>query len=69
MPQQSVLRNATWLKSSYSRTQNECVEAALAPGITGVRDTKDRDSGTLVFTGTAWSSFLNQVKSGRYDRD
>ncbi|GAB3275096.1 DUF397 domain-containing protein [Parasphingorhabdus pacifica] len=66
MPQQSNLRNATWLKSSYSRTQNECVEVALVPGVTGVRDTKDRDGGTLLFPHTAWSNFLNHLKTSRH---
>ncbi|GAA3355931.1 DUF397 domain-containing protein [Saccharopolyspora gregorii] len=57
------LIDATWFKSSYSPTQNEHVEVALAPGSTGVRDTKDRDGGTLIFTSTTWSAFLSTLKA------
>ncbi|MBB5155674.1 DUF397 domain-containing protein [Saccharopolyspora phatthalungensis] len=62
MPQQRDLRDAKWFKSSYSPTQNECVEAAMVPGVVGVRDTKDRDGGTLVFDSAVWSRFLDHVK-------
>ncbi|MFR9730806.1 DUF397 domain-containing protein [Saccharopolyspora sp. MS10] len=58
------LTGATWFKSSYSNSQNECVEVALVPGGAGVRDTKDRDGGTLTFTGTTWSAFLTTLKRG-----
>ncbi|WP_258347918.1 DUF397 domain-containing protein [Saccharopolyspora gregorii] len=56
------LTGATWFKSSYSPTQDECVEVALVPGGAGVRDTKDRDGGTLSFTSTTWSAFLSTLK-------
>ncbi|WP_255614930.1 MULTISPECIES: DUF397 domain-containing protein [unclassified Saccharopolyspora] len=56
------LSGAAWFKSSYSKTQNECVEVALVPGGAGVRDTKDRDGGTLTFTSTTWSTFLSTLK-------
>ncbi|WP_258347916.1 DUF397 domain-containing protein [Saccharopolyspora gregorii] len=36
---------------------------ALAPGNTGVRDTKDRDGGTLIFPSTTWSAFLSTLKA------
>lgn len=63
MVERRVLADATWFKSSYSPTQNECVEVAMVPGVVGVRDTKDRDGGTLVFTSAAWTSFLSRVKN------
>ncbi|WP_243793167.1 DUF397 domain-containing protein [Saccharopolyspora gloriosae] len=56
------LTGATWFKSSYSPTQNECVEVALAPGGAGVRDTKDRNGGTLTFDTAAWTTFLSNLK-------
>ncbi|GAA2782479.1 DUF397 domain-containing protein [Saccharopolyspora taberi] len=59
---QHDLSDAKWFKSSYSPTQDECVEIALGPDVVGVRDTKDRDGGTLVFDGAAWSRFLNHLK-------
>ncbi|MEU6131121.1 DUF397 domain-containing protein [Saccharopolyspora sp. NPDC047091] len=57
------LTGATWFKSSYSKTQNECVEVALVPDGAGVRDTKDRDGGTLSFNRTTWSTFLSTLKA------
>ncbi|SFT08297.1 DUF397 domain-containing protein [Saccharopolyspora flava] len=59
---------AQWFKSSRSQTQNACVEAAHVPGFAGVRDTKDREGGTLVFNSRQWSAFLDDVKSGLVDR-
>ncbi|MFE0025886.1 DUF397 domain-containing protein [Amycolatopsis sp. NPDC059021] len=47
-----------WAKSSHSGTQTECVEVAVSPGIVGVRDTKDRQGGTLTVPAAAWSAFL-----------
>ncbi|MFD9966398.1 DUF397 domain-containing protein [Amycolatopsis sp. NPDC058986] len=47
-----------WHKSSYSGSQTECVEVAVAPSVVGVRDTKDRQGGTLTVPAAAWSAFL-----------
>ncbi|MFD9890580.1 DUF397 domain-containing protein [Amycolatopsis sp. NPDC059027] len=47
-----------WFKSSHSGSQGGCVEVAVAPGIVGVRDTKDRQGGTLTVPAAAWSAFL-----------
>ncbi|WP_190823610.1 DUF397 domain-containing protein [Saccharopolyspora pogona] len=55
-----------WRKSSRSEKEN-CVEIGGAPGFAGVRDTKDRASGTLVFDLTAWGHFLNGIKADRFD--
>lgn len=35
---------------------------AMTPELVGVRDTKDRDGGTLVFTKQKWASFIASVK-------
>jgi hypothetical protein len=35
----------------------------------GVRDTKDRDAGTLVFTLNEWQTFLAGVRDGEFDLD
>ncbi|MDN5913916.1 MAG: DUF397 domain-containing protein [Pseudonocardia sp.] len=58
----------TWRTSSFSSGNNECVEVAdLADGGRLVRDTKDRDGGTLAFTDGEWSAFLAGVRQGEFD--
>lgn len=59
---------STWKKASYSgQSSGNCVEVAGASDRFGVRDTKDRNSGTLVFDSASWSSFVDGVKAGRFD--
>jgi hypothetical protein len=58
-----VLSDATWFKSSYSATQDACVEVAITSTAIGVRDTKDRNGGTLVFDSTTWATFLTHLKT------
>jgi hypothetical protein len=51
-----------WRKSSRS-DGGTCVEVAdNLPGRVLVRDTKDRDGGTLAFAPAAWSTFVHGVK-------
>lgn len=53
-----------WRKSSYSSNGGgECVETANAAGIVAVRDTADRDGGTLIFTASAWAAFAASLKN------
>ena len=48
----------TWRKSSYSGGQGgSCVEVAGAASVIMVRDTTDRDGGTLAFSADAWDAF------------
>jgi hypothetical protein len=55
----------TWRKSSHSGTDGgECVEVADANALVRVRDTTNRDGGTLAFGVAAWSTFLGAVKRG-----
>lgn len=55
----------TWRKSSRSGSDAQCVELAVTEHVTGVRDTKNRDGGTLVFGVRAFTVFLADVKRAR----
>lgn len=57
---------SSWRKSSYSGPQGNCVEVGFAATTIGVRDTKDRDGGTLVLTADQWTGFLHAIEHGRY---
>ncbi|MFI6256209.1 DUF397 domain-containing protein [Micromonospora zamorensis] len=54
------MTDARWRKSTKSGTNGgNCVEVAdNLPGVVLVRDTKDRDGGTLTFGPTAWRVFV-----------
>lgn len=52
-----------WRKSSRSNGQGQCVETANASGVVLVRDTTDRDGGTLSFTAQAWGMFTATLKN------
>jgi hypothetical protein len=56
--------NATdWRKSSYSSSNGgECVETASVSGIVLVRDTTDRDGGTLAFGAETWQAFVTRLR-------
>lgn len=53
-------------KSSYSNLNGGCVEAGpcACGGDVLVRDTKDRDGGTLAFSREVWGQFLGAIKAG-----
>ncbi|MEV5544428.1 DUF397 domain-containing protein [Saccharopolyspora shandongensis] len=55
-----------WRKSSYSGVEGDCVEVRSAPGLVGVRDTKDRDGGTLVFSRSQWAAFVSGLRDRRW---
>lgn len=61
-------RFTDWRKSSRSSGGGgNCVEVGRAPGLVGVRDTKNRDGGTLAVPATQWSAFLAGIKAGEFD--
>ncbi|MDR7300838.1 DUF397 domain-containing protein [Haloactinomyces albus] len=56
------LSHAAWRKSSRSNSGGNCVEVGRTTAAVGVRDTKDRDSATLVFSPGAWERFTAFLK-------
>lgn len=51
-----------WRKTSYSNGSGQCVETASSAGSVAVRDTTNRDGGTLTFSAGAWSAFVAGLK-------
>ncbi|MBD0418040.1 DUF397 domain-containing protein [Streptomyces sp. TRM S81-3] len=56
-----------WRKSSYSGggDGNNCVEVAVSPTRTAVRDTKAPATATLTFPAEAFTPFLEALKKSR----
>jgi hypothetical protein len=53
---------ATWRKASYSNGgESACVEVASTDSVL-VRDTTDRDGGTLTFSAGAWERFTASLR-------
>jgi hypothetical protein len=51
-----------WRKSSYSNGgESACVEVASTDGVL-VRDTTNRDGGTLTFSAEAWGRFAASLR-------
>lgn len=62
---QSELEVASWHKSTFSGTNNNCIEhAVLASGRHAVRDTKDRALGAHTFGRDQWRAFVTAVQDG-----
>jgi hypothetical protein len=52
-----------WRKSSYSSSNGgECVETASGGSVVLVRDTTNRDGGTVAFSPEAWQAFVTSLR-------
>jgi Domain of unknown function (DUF397) len=65
----SELQCATWRKSSFSGNgNNNCVEMArLAGGEVAVRNSRDPDGPTLIYTPDEVEALLRGVRNGEFD--
>ncbi|PKW14286.1 DUF397 domain-containing protein [Saccharopolyspora spinosa] len=61
------LTRAAWRVSSRSGGQGQCVEVALTSNVVGVRDTKNRNGGTLAVAPEIWTGFVTKIKHGELD--
>jgi hypothetical protein len=64
----STVTGSTWVKSSLSFANGNCVEISDLPGGTiGVRNSRDREGLVLRFTPDEWHAFLGGVRKGEFD--
>ncbi|MFC5664521.1 DUF397 domain-containing protein [Kitasatospora misakiensis] len=62
------LTDGNWRKSSYSGGGGQCIEVADGyPGVMPVRDSKDPNGPTLLFTNASWQTFIAAVRDGEFD--
>ena len=58
----------TWIKSSLSFSNGNCVEVASLPGgEIGVRNSRNSTGPVLRFTSDEWHAFLGGVRNGEFD--
>jgi hypothetical protein len=58
----------SWVKSSLSFANGNCVEVASLPnGEIGVRDSKNSEGPVPRFTSDVWRAFLGGVRNGEFD--
>jgi hypothetical protein len=60
--------DSSWVKSSLSFANGNCVEVANLPtGEIAVRDSKNSEGPVLRFTPDEWHAFLGGVRNGEFD--
>lgn len=52
------LDRAAWRKSAASENDGACVELAVLPNVTGIRDTKQRAAGRLTLSDAARAALI-----------
>ncbi|MFI6453981.1 DUF397 domain-containing protein [Streptosporangium amethystogenes] len=65
--QQPDLPHARWRKSSLSADGASCVEVAFVNDTVAVRDTKNRNGGTLTFHHEEWTAFISTIKNNSFN--
>lgn len=67
LPVDTTIRE-TWVKSSLSYANGNCVEVSDQPeGAIGVRNSRDCEGPVLRFTSAEWHAFLDGVRKGEFD--
>lgn len=57
-----------WRKSRFCNGASACVEfTQLTDGNVAIRDSKQQDGPTLVFTADEWAAFAEGVRAGEFD--
>lgn len=51
-----------WVTSTYSNPDGNCVEVAVSSQAILVRDTRDRQGGTISVRPRQWSKFLERAR-------
>jgi hypothetical protein len=63
-----VLDGLSWIKSSLSFSNSNCVEVAALPGGgVAVRSSKNPAGAVLRFTPGEWDAFVGGAKAGEFD--
>ncbi|MFE3182585.1 DUF397 domain-containing protein [Streptomyces violascens] len=52
---------ASWFKSSYSDSSNDCVEVAATPRTIHIRDSKNTEGPCLGVAPHAWAAFVSHA--------
>lgn len=60
------LTGVRWRTSSRSGGGQNCVEVARSTTWAAIRDTKNRDAGTLVFDAATFDPVLANIKTGMF---
>ena len=67
-PAETPGSDSSWVKSSLSFSNGNCVEVAnLTDGEIGVRNSRRREGPVLRFTSEEWHAFLGGVRNGEFD--
>jgi len=67
-PAGAAMAGPTWIKSSLSFANGNCVEVSDLPGGgVGVRNSREREGPVLRFTPDEWHAFLGGVQKGEFD--
>ncbi|AOS64637.1 DUF397 domain-containing protein [Actinoalloteichus hymeniacidonis] len=56
-----------WWTSTRTAQLGACVEIGVGVGVIGIRDTKDRDGGTLLVDRAVFGAFVASIKADRLD--